>query len=374
MHLDQVRVALLIEVVYNFAGGLIGIALPLLMLKRNISIVAIGLVFASMPIIFQVTRMLFATISEFWGRKLFYVLSGIFGTISTAIYYLARTVLEYLFGKVMDGTTSGSILAVDRAFLLEKSEKKWSTLISLQSVINASSAVGTLLAGFFIVWLSYEGTLMLALLIGAFVIPLSFLLVGEARKKFSVAKAVQLVDFRKKRKDFKIFLILFFVIGLSLGFRSGYIFPLFLSQKGFNVETIGILSGFGTLLSASFSYFVARRFEINKLILLSGVLCTVILVFLGFSSSFSAAILVLVYGAAMGLFNMGEEGIFATITSKESYGVDIGLLWMGHYIAQTISMAMSGFLISMWSFAAPFWISAAILPLYYVTAYFIMKK
>lgn len=99
--MNQVRVVIFIQILNSFVSGILGIALPLMMKERNIDIVTIGLVFASLPMIFQLGRLFFATVSDFWGRKLFFVLNGFLGVISSAIYYLARTPLEFVFGKVM---------------------------------------------------------------------------------------------------------------------------------------------------------------------------------------------------------------------------------------------------------------------------------
>ncbi len=318
--------------------------------------------------------MFFAVISDLWGRKIFFVLNGFLGVISSSIYYLANTPLGFLLGKVSEGTKSASLWAVNRAFLLEKSERKWRILVHLRTTVYVSYAVGSLLAGFFIVWLFYEGTMMLCVLVGAFVIPPSLLLVTRRKKRFSVVKALHLVDFRKKEKAFKIFLILFFVMGLSFGFRSGFVFPLFLSENGFDAETVGVLLGLQTLLAGLFSYLFARRIEIKKLILVSGVLYTVTLTLLGFSSSVFAGVLIIAYGIVEGLLSIGQEGILSRITDKESYGTDIGLLMMGLHSGSTFSLAISGFLISMLGFVAPFLMSASIFALFYVTSYFILKE
>ena len=372
--MNQVRVVIFIQVLNSFVNGILAVALPLMMKERNIDIVTIGLVFASMPMIFQLGRMFFAIVSDFWGRKLFFVLNGFLGVISSSIYYLAHTPLEFLFGKVTEGTKTGSLWAVNRPSLLEKSEKKWTTLVHLRTVAYVSYAVGSLLAGFLIVWLFYERTLMLCVLVGAFVVPLSLLLSSRRKKKFSVAKALHLLDFRKKKKVFKVFLILFFAMGLSLGFQSDFVFPLFLIKNGFDAETIGVLLGLQILLAGLFSYLFARRVEIRKLILVSGVLYTVIFILLGFSSSVYAGIFVVTYGIVAGLLSISQEGILSRIAGKESYGIDIGLLMMGLHSGRTLSLAMSGLLISMWGFMVPFLMSASIFPLFYVTSYFILKE
>lgn len=372
--LSQVRVVIFIQVLNSFVTGILGVALPLMMKERNIDIVTIGLVYASMPMIFQLGRMFFATVSDFWGRKLFFVSNGFLSVISNSIYYLAHTPIEFLFGKVMEGTKSGSLWAVNRAFLLEKTERKWKILVHLRIVVYVSSAVGSLLAGFFVVWFFYEGTLMICVLVGAIVVPLSFLLVGRKKKQLSMTRALHLLDFRNKKKIFKLFLVLFFVMGLSFGFLSGFVFPLFLSVNGFDAETIGVLLGLQVLIAGLFSYLFEGRFELRKLILSSGVLYTAVVILLGFSSSVFAGILMIVYGIIDGLLSIGQEGILSRITSEKSYGTDIGLLMMGFHSGRTLSLAMSGLLISMLGFAASFLLSAMIFVFFYVASYFTLKE
>lgn len=147
--MKQVKLAIFIQVLNSFVGGILAVALPLMMKERSIDVLTIGLVFASMPMVFQLQRMFFATVSDFWGRKPFFALHGIVGVMSSSIYILAYTPLEFLFGKIMEGTKQGLLWAVNRAFLLEKTERKWRVLIHLRTAIYASSAVGSLLAGFF---------------------------------------------------------------------------------------------------------------------------------------------------------------------------------------------------------------------------------
>jgi len=162
-------------------------------------------------------------------------------------------------------------------------------------------------------------------------------------------------------------------MGLAFGFRSGFVFPLFLSANGFDAEIVGVLIGLQVLLAGLFSYLFAKKVEMGKLVLVSGVLYTIMLVLLGFSSSVFAGFLAVVYGAVEGLLSISQEGILSRIVSEGSYGTDIGLLMMGLHSGNTLSLALSGFLISMWGFVAPFLMSALIFALFYVGSYFILK-
>ena len=215
---------------------------------------------------------------------------------------------------------------------------------------------------------------MLCALVGAFVVPAALLLVSGRKEKFSIEKALHFLDFRKKERVFKMFLILFFVMGLSFGLRSGFVFPVFLDENGFDAEVIGVLIGLQILLAGLFSYLFARKFELGRIILFSGVLYTVVLVLLGFSNSVLAAILVVFYGVVDGLLSIGQEGILSRITSEESYGIDIGLLMMGLHSGNTLSLALSGFLISWWGFVAPFLLSAFTFVLFYAGSYLVLKE
>jgi MFS family permease len=375
-YLNQVKVALLIQVLNSIVKGILIVALPLMMKDRNIDIVTIGLIFASMPIIMQLGRIFFATISDFWGRKLFFFLNGLLGVISSSIYYLAYTPLVFLFGKISEGTKNGFLWAVNRAFLMENSERKRTVLVRMKTATYVSEALGTLLAGFFLAWLLCEGTLALCALFGALVVPLSLLLVGGRKEKLNMTKALHFLDFREKERIFKIFLILFFVMGLSSGppLIRGFLIPLFLDSSGFNAETIGVLLGLQILLAALVSYLFAKRVKTRRVMLISGILCTTTLISLGFSSSVFSGILVIFYGVVEGLRAIVHEGILAKITDKESYGTDIGLLMMGFHSGSALSIATSGALISMFGFAAPFLTAASIFPLFYLTSYLVLKE
>jgi len=373
-YLNQVKTVLLIQVLHSFVSGILAISLPLMMKERNIDIIVMGLVFASLPLIMQFGRMFFAIVSDFWGRKPFFVSNGLLGVVSSLIYYFAHTPVEFLFGKVMEGTKEGALWAVNRPLLLEKTGGHWRILVYLRAVLYVAFAVGSLLAGFFVVWFLYEGTMMLCALIGVFVVFLSLFLVGERKKQFSVKKALRFLDFRKKKRLFKIFLILFFVIGLSYGFRGGFVIPLFLDNHGYAAETIGLILGMYGLLAGVFSYVFSKSNNMKLLILVSGVLYSVTFFSLGFLSSIFASALLIAYGFVEGMAVIGQEGILSKITDKSSYGTDIGLLMTGLHIGETLSLALSGLLISIWGFAVPFLLTASTYAIFSVASYLILTE
>jgi len=243
----------------------------------------------------------------------------------------------------------------------------------LRTVVYIAFAVGSLLAGFLVIWLFFDGTILLCASLSVVAVLLALLLAGEKKERFSMARALQFLDFRKKDRIFKIFVFLFFVLGLSAGFRGGFVIPLFLSSNGFTAETVGLIVGLQVLLAGLFSYLFSRTSQMRRLVLLSGVLYSVTFFLLGFSGSIFAGALVIAYGFVEGMMTIGEEGILSRICTKESYGTDIGLLMMGLHVGEASSLAVSGVLISLRGFVAPFLLSGLVYVLFYVSSYFILK-
>ncbi|MEM2463543.1 MAG: MFS transporter [Candidatus Bathyarchaeia archaeon] len=373
MSLPSVKKALAIQAFHSFSSGILWVVIPLMMKERNISVVVTGFVFASMPIIMQLGRMFFATLSDFFGRKPFFVANGFLGAVSSLIYCFAHTPMEFLFGKIAEGTKEGAIWAVNRAYVLERSGGDWRSLVRLRTIVYLAFATGGLAAGFLAVSLSYEGTLFLCALLGFFGALLSLGLMDEKKGKFSVEQAINVLDFRKKSRKFKIFLFLFFMMGLAFGFRSGYVIPYFLSDSGFSDEAVGLIVGAMILLAGLSSHVFSRVSHVKELILTSGIAYSLLLAMLGFSSSAVAAAFVMAVGFTEGANSIGQEGILSKICNKESYGTDIGLLMMGLHLGESASLALSGILIENWGFAASFIPAATLYASFYIGTFILYE-
>ena len=107
----------------------------------------------------------------------------------------------------------------------------------------------------------------------------------------------------------------------------------------------------------------------KSLILLSGIIYSTLLIFIGFSPPILAAALVIAVGFAEGMNSVGQEGILSKICEKESYGTDIGLLMMGLHVGESASLALSGLLIASWGFAVSFILASTIYAVFYIGAF-----
>lgn len=335
------------------------IVLPLLMLSRGVDVVFLGLIYASLPIIFQLTRLLFATLSDVRGRKLFFVSNGILNVLTLFIYYLAFSPFQFLFGKMTEGARDASLWAVNRPSLLDKVEDKRKALSRLISFNRISEAAGRLASGFLMIWLIYENLIFFCVPIAILILPISLSLKETKKEKAKVKRVLHFLDLREKGRGFQKFLISFFFLGLSQGLIRGYVFPLFLKESGVEPTIIGVLLAFQILLSGLILYLFART-NLKKILIYGGFFYSFILFLLAFSGYTLGAIFIVLFGFAIGIGDLLSEGIFSTITKKGSYGSDIGLLETGFHAANTISQGISGIIIAVLGFSPLFCLSSII--------------
>jgi len=348
------------------------IALPLLMLNRGIDVVSLGLIYASLPIIFQLTRLFFATLSDVKGRKSFFVSNGILSILTLFTYYLAFSPFQFLFGKITEGTRDASLWAVNRPAILDRVKEKRKALSRLISFNRVSEAVGRLASGFLIVWLLYENLILFCVSLALLILPISLSLKETHREKIKIRRLFHLLDPRKKDKVFKRFLISFFFLGLSQGLNRGYIFPVFLKESGVEPTTIGILLAFQILFSGIVLNLFAGK-SLKKILIYGGIFYSFTLFLIAFSGYMLATIFVVIFGLAIGVGDLLSEGIFSVITKKGSYGSDIGLLGTSFQSANAISQGLSGMLIAVLGFPPLFCFSAVIFIIFLSVTYHNLK-
>lgn len=370
--MDQISKIFSIQIINSLINGILMIALPLLMLNRGIDVVSLGLIYASLPIIFQLTRLFFATLSDVKGRKLFFVSNGILNIATLFIYYLAFSPFQFLLGKITEGTRDASLWAVNRPSILDRVKEKRKALSRLISLNRVSEAFGRLASGFLIVWLLYENLILFCVSVALLIPPISLSLREAHREKIRTRPFLHFLDPRKKGKAFKRFLISFFFLGLSQGLIRGYVFPLFLKESGIELTTIGILLAFQILFSGIVLSLFAGK-SLKKILMYGGVFYSSMLFLVAFSGYMLATIFVVIFGFAIGIGDLLSEGIFSIITKKGSYGSDIGLLETGFHSANTISQAFSGILIAILGFPSLFCFSSIIFIIFLSITYLSLK-
>jgi len=372
-NLDQLNEIFSIQIINSMINGILMVVLPLLMLNRGIDVVSLGLIYASLPIIFQLTRLFFATLSDVRGRKLFFVSNGVLNVLALFTYYLAFSPFQFLFGKITEGTRDASLWAVNRPSILDRVKEKRKALSRLISFNRISEAVGRLASGFLMVWLVYENLILFCIPVALLIFPISLRLKETNRVKIKVTRLIHFLDLRKKGKTFKKFLISFFFLGLSQGLIRGYVFPYFLKESGVEPTIIGILLAIQILFSGLVLNLFART-NFKKIFVWGGLFYSLTLFLLALSGYMLGAIFIVLFGFAIGIGDLLSEGIFSIITKKGSYGSDIGLLETGFHAANTISQGLSGIVISVLGFSPLFCFSSAIFIIFLSITYHNLKS
>ncbi|RLG49382.1 MAG: hypothetical protein DRN90_01835 [Thermoproteota archaeon] len=93
--------ALAIQSIYMLESSALSTILPLLMREEGLSVGQIGIVYSIEPILFQLTRLFLGALSDFVGRKPFFVLNGVGRALSFLGYYFAKSPIGFVAGRIL---------------------------------------------------------------------------------------------------------------------------------------------------------------------------------------------------------------------------------------------------------------------------------
>ena len=364
------RSASLIQALNSFIWGVAYIVIPILMIDRGISIKSIGLTFAILPIIFQINRIMFSIISDFIGRKKFYLLNGITNVISLAAYYTAQGPFGFLIGKFSEAIKEASLWSVNRAYFLDHNsdENDERALVNLRIASYIPYAVGILIAGFMLTKLQYGKTMLILTALSFLIFPNINKLIDKSKKELNLLSIFDSLNFKKKSEKFKKFFWLFFIYGFYYGLTSGYILPLFLKEFDMSVENIGLIIGIQTLLGGLAVYVLRSWGKNRNKLLVGGLLSSLGLLIISTSPQNVIPIFIMM-GIFMGIYDVGSKTIFIEAADEQSLAGDIGLLMIGVNVGASLTQGISGFIISSFGFTTLFLIAAIFNSIFTVLAF-----
>ena len=377
--MENIKNVLALQGINVFAQGSLEVLLPLLLVERNINIESIGLIFALGPLIFEFSRILFAVLSDFFGRRKFFIINSILDSLGHLTYYLANSPLGYAAGQIVDNFSSASYWSVNRAFILEQGksmEEKKRNLVYMRTVDNTCQAAGRFIIGFVIAYFFFYNALIFLIFFSLLLIPFALNTKEKVKKKkFNLSNIWKVLNLKNKEKNFKRFLLFYSFWGLSNGIIfTGYVIPLFLKSKSFTPEVIGILLGV-QLLIAGIAGYAVRRLNLKHILLSSIIFYSVFVLMLNIVDYYALAILIaILLGITIGFIYVGNEFIFSHISCKKSYATDLALIIVGFHIGRSVSEALAGFLIPLFGYASVFLFSIATFLIYAIGSYAIFKK
>jgi len=317
-----------------FISGALTLAIPLLLLERNVDLVEIGVVISVLPLVFMVVRILMAVIADSKGWNRFYILMNWpWSMLSTFVYFIAGSIPMFLLGKFLE------------ALLSHKQEEKDATRNI--AVLLLSIAVGSAVAGFGISYFGFSFTFSILIVASGFIAIPSALLwkIPKQNIKSDNPRFREIINLRRKGKMFWLVSITSVFFSLSFFPLSNLLLPVFMVQQiGYDYLAVGIAYMLYNLVAA-IVIFGTLRFSIGirRVILQSSI--ALFATFLLTSSNYYFFGLFLALAVAEGLGWIFLESIVAKATKgKPNVSVDIGLLFIPLRFAEFGSVLYAGFI------------------------------
>lgn len=332
-----------------FISGGLTLAIPLLLLKRNVDLVEIGLVISILPLVFMVARLLVALVADLKGWNRFYILlNWPSSLLSTFIYFIANSTPMFLMGKIAEAMKESSYWAVNRTTIFSLSPKREEKEATRNNaVVFLSTAIGSAAAGFSISYFGFSATLAILIVAAGIIgVPAAFL--WKTRKQnpeLKPARMNSLVNIRNYGRRFWLVSITLLFFSLAYYPLLNLLLPVFMAQQlGYSYYTIGIAYLLFNLI-ASAIIFGTLRFSLGpKRVILQSAIAFFASFLLAFSGSYFLGFflaLAVAEGLGMGFF----ESIIAKATkNKQSVSVDIGLLHVPYRFAEFASLLYAGFI------------------------------
>jgi len=362
---------------YFVSGGLT-LAIPLLLLDRNVNLAEIGVIISVLPLVFLSVRMLFAALADQIGwAPLFILFNWPATVISTAIYFLANSVPAFLLGKTVEGVKESAYWAINRTAIFSlspKKEEKEATRIN--AVIWLATAIGSAAAGIGIAYLGFSSTLGIMLLASAAMGIPAFLLnhAGKRNAKLKIPDMVASLNPRGRDRTFWLVSIVLLFNSLATYPLITLLLPAFMDQQlRYDYVSIGLAFMLYNVVAAIVALGTLKRtLNVKRVVVQSliGLFAAFLLANGGFYFPALFLALAVTRGLGIGFF----ESIIAKVSkNRQTVSVDIGLLHIPTRFAEFASVLSAGFIAQSFGYAPVFVASGIFFTVFSVSSLYILK-
>jgi MFS family permease len=370
---------LLITFLNFFISGGLTLAIPLLLLERNVDLVEIGLIISIYPLVFLVARLLIAVIADLraWANRVYLLVNWPTNVLATIIYLIAASPLMFVVGKVFEAVKESSYWAVNRTTIFSLSPKREEKEATRNyAVLMLATAVGSATAGLGIFYLGFSLTFGVFIVAAAIIWFPSAMLWKHKQDYRSPAERKGTIRLRNYGRKF--WLVSLVLVFFTLAFYPliNLLLPVFMQQQlGYNYITIGVAYAVFNVV-ASIIIFASLKFPLNikRVIFQSSIalIASSLLAFLdaAFLGLFLA--LAVAQGLGQGFF---ESVVAKTTKNKPSVSADIGILHIPVRLAEFASLLYGGFIAQSVGYAPVFFSCGIFFALFsFVTLYLLNNK
>ena len=362
-----------------FIKGGLTLAIPLLLLDRNVDLVEIGVVISVLPIVFMIVRLLMAIIADSKGWNRFYLLlNWPWSVLSTFVYFIASSTPMFLLGKFLEALKESSYWAISRTAIFSLSPKREGKEAARNiGVLLFSTAVGSAVAGIGIAYFGFSLTFSILIVAAGFIAIPAALLWKNPKKNFkqSHLRLGEIVNPRKKGKMFWFVSITSVFFSLAFFPLLNLLLPVFMVQQiGYDYLTVGIAYMLYNFI-ASIVILGTLRFSlgIKRVILQSSIALFATFLLASSNPYFLAPFLAL--AVTQGLGWIFYESIIAKATKDQpNVSVDIGLLIVPLRFAEFGSVLYAGLIAQNLGYAPVFASSGIFFLVFSVLAFYLLRK
>lgn len=372
------RKLIMLNVFDAFISGAYMLIIPLLLIKRNISLSTIGFIFSVFPIVFLVSRLIFASAADIIGLKKFFNINGL-GNLSSAIFYaISSSPFLYSVAKGLQGLKESSLWAVNRnaAYAMANNKKPQMVTSMLLFIRSLSFAIGALTSGYLLITAGFNWVfaLLIALSILIF-IPANMINLDSQKRKLTLKILFKNLDLREvDQKVWRTALTMSLYMAAST-ITSSFILPIYLSFIGFNYFNIGVIlalyNATGALLLPATIY---GKPSIKNVIFIQSLLYIPAVISLPFSKKWLALLIVLTMGLGESLSYITWESLIAqAVKGKSNIATTIAFLHAPSNLIMIPSLIFAGLSTEKLGYIIPFWIASILFLLYSIGSWLILK-
>jgi MFS family permease len=363
---------------YFVSGGLT-LAIPLLLLDRNVNLAEIGIIISVLPLVFLSVRMFLAALADQIGwAPLFLLFNWPATVISTAIYFLANSVPAFLIGKTVEGVKESAFWAVNRTAVFALSPKKEEREATrINAVIWLATAIGSAAAGIGIAYLGFSSTLGIMLIASAAMGIPAYLLrhAGKRNAKLKIPDVLTSLNPRGRDKTFWLVSIVLLFNSLATYPLTTLLLPVFMDQQlQYDYISIGLAFMLYNVVAAIVALGTLKRsLNIKRVVVQSliGLFAAFLLADSGFYFPALFLALAVTRGLGIGFF----ESIIAKVSkNRQTVSVDIGLLHIPTRFAEFASVLSAGFIAQSFGYAPMFAASGIFFTIFSVSSLYILKS
>ena len=343
-----------------FIGGAYTLAIPLLLVERNVDLETIGLVFSALPLVFVISRLFISASADSLGLRKFFNLNAITSLASVVLYWLSSSSASYALAKGAQGLKDASLWAVNRNAAYEIVGDRDADVAAKVIFVRAlPSAMGAIASGFLIFWAGFTPVFILLALVSLLIfIPARMLRIGTKEKKPILIEIVRKLDPRSITKPvWQASMVMCFYF-LASALAIGFILPIFLRSRGFDYWAIGILVAMYNALGAGLLLLTAQRtLTLKKAILIQALLYLPAALIIPLSEGWLLIILIVTMAVADWTSYVTMEYVVVdAIRGCENTASAISYLFTPGQLSTIIGFILAGVLVERYGYIAAFWV------------------